>query len=92
MCTNTEVSLVQQEIPVSKMPSSGNGSYTTGWPEVPLGNSGHKSKTKSRKTIDLDDKKMWVFMLGFLLNNIKHLCDHWQIPSSPRLLLFSSVN
>lgn len=30
--------------------------------------------------------------LFFLLKNIKHLCGHWQISSSPRLLLFSFVN
>lgn len=39
---NKEVSLVQQEIPVSKMPSYGIGSNPTGWPEVALANSGHK--------------------------------------------------
>lgn len=46
MCANTEVSLVQQEIPVSKMPSFGIGSNPNGQPEVALGNSEHKYKTK----------------------------------------------
>lgn len=65
MCAQMEVSLVQQEIPVSKMPSSGSGSNPTAWPEVPLGNSGHDSKPKSGETIGLNDKKpgfsSWVF-------------------------------
>ena len=39
MCANMEVNLVQQEIPVSKMPSSGFGSNPQGWPEVALADS-----------------------------------------------------
>ena len=51
MCANTEVNLVQQEIPVSKMPSSGLGSNPQGWPEVALANSGHKYETKRVETM-----------------------------------------
>ena len=54
MCANTEVNLVQQEIPVSKMPSSGLGSNPQGWPEVALANSGHKYETKRVETIGLN--------------------------------------
>lgn len=49
-----EVSLVQLAIPVSKMPSSGIGSNPNGWPEVALGNRGHKYKTKRAERLCLE--------------------------------------
>lgn len=65
MCVNVEVSVVQQEIPISKMPYSGNGSNPTAWPEVLLDNSGHKFKIKSGRPIGLNDEKpgfsSWAF-------------------------------
>lgn len=54
MCANMEVSLVQQEIPVLKMASSGIGSNPNGWPEVALGNCGHKYKTKRVESLCLE--------------------------------------
>lgn len=73
MCANMEVSLVQQEIPVSKVPSSGLGSNPHSWPEVALTNRENKYKTKrfcrclTTMMGDLGAHPM------FLLNKVKHL-------------------
>lgn len=57
MCANMDVSLVQQEIPVSKNAIIWKRFKPQWWPEVASGNSGHKHKTKNGKTIGLNDKK-----------------------------------
>lgn len=50
VCANMEVSLVQHEILVSKMPSFGIGSNHNYWPKVAMGKSRnrHKAKTVER--------------------------------------------